>query len=62
MGMNTDRLTAEHQGAQVFDLSDASKIKTVQSFGTKNGPSGEDTLLINFTDGTWAYAEMTEAI
>jgi hypothetical protein len=60
--MDLEHLTKQHQGKRVLDLSDGSKAKIVASFGYKIGPSGDNTVLINFTDGTWAYASMTEVV
>jgi hypothetical protein len=60
MDTDLDTLTAQHKGKAIRDLSDGGKVKTLDSFGYKCGPSGMNTVLINFTDGSWAYASMTE--
>ena len=58
--MDLDTLTQQHAGRRVR-LTDGS-VKTIASFGYKIGPSGDNTVLINFTDQTWEYASLTEII
>jgi len=54
-----EALTEKHQGTKVRVYGE---VKTIESFGEKRNSVDENTLLINFTDGTWAWAEETEPI
>jgi hypothetical protein len=56
---DTEALTKKFQGTKVRTPDG---IKVIESFGSKLNSVDEETLLINFTDGTWDWAEATEPI
>lgn len=61
--MDLETLTNQYRGTRVRILtSRTGEVKTIESFGYKASGDDLNRTLINFTDGTWDWAENTEPV